>query len=412
MKKLFILTLALLFVAGFAYAEDPMFKLSGQYRWEMYSFTGVDYCDEDYNKYDYFDQRFRLRMDFMPAEGVQATVQGDYAEDVWGDYDYRPEDSGAIMIDKAYVDLTKSMVNIQAGLNGFCDFGNCIVASYQAPLVKVGADFAPVTVNAMWAKLSEGDAWTDGDGNEYDNRADGDDGDASADDDLMMAAVNYNAEAFSVGALYATRQDKAAEDTKNAIGVYGSASMGKISFWAEVDMLSGDDGNDVDYEGMNVSANASMDVNEQLSAGVHLFYAPGVDSSDGDKEQIAYLIDDWGYIPMDEGLGPFMWIEGNAFEEHEIEADAGAQGLSIYGSYKVMDDLTLWANVAYATPSKEDPDDNDVYVDSYTVMHLTGSYTFLPGTSFNLAYESSSRSGKEIDDDTQSKLMGMLKVSF
>ena len=42
MKKIFILALALTFVAGFAYAEDAKYSLGGQYRWEMYQLNKWD----------------------------------------------------------------------------------------------------------------------------------------------------------------------------------------------------------------------------------------------------------------------------------------------------------------------------------------------------------------------------------
>ncbi len=406
MKKFFILALALTFVAGFAYAEDAKYSLGGQYRWEMYQKNNEGYLDEDANKQEYFDQRFRLQMTFDPADGVQAVLRGDYAETNWGSYDYRPDPGHeTIMIDKAYVQLTKGALTLKTGLYGFGGFGNAMSTDYQGTAATVTGSFEPITVTAVWVKLDEGTS-----------TADIEDGDPSEDTDLMGAQVDFGAEAFSAGVFYATLTDKVDEYTGNVIGVLGSTSLGKISLWGEVDMYSGTDkdaaadGGDLDFSGTNLAVNAEMGVNEQLTVGLDVFYATGVDSSDGDEAQLSFLADDWGYVPLDHG--PFKWIQTTGINVHEVEANAGSQGLNVYGTFMAMEELALFANVGYVSPQLEDPDDDDVYVSSYTVFSVAASYTFLPGTSFNLKYDNISRSGEEIDDDARSRIMGMVKVNF
>ena len=416
MKKFFILALALTFVAGIAYAEDPKFNLSGQYRWEMYQFNNQGFIDEDENKEEYFDQRFRLRTVFTPADGVMAVLRGDYAEDAWGEIGYRPNPGhDTIMIDEAYVDLTKGMFNIKAGLDGFGGFGNSMSTDFQGTNVRVSGNFEPITVKAMWVKLDEGTA-----------KSDVEDGDPTEDTDLLGAEVIYGAEAFSVGGFYATWQNKATEDTRNVLGLHGKTSVGKIGIWGEVDLYSGSakdaaaDGDDLDYKGTNVAVNAEMGVNEQLTVGLDLFYATGVDAEDGDEAQLSTLLDDWGYVPLDHG--PFKWIQTTGIDVHAIEANAGSQGFNIYGTFMAMEELAIFANVGYVLPQLEDPDDNDVFVENYTVFAVGASYTFLPGTSFNLKYDNISRSVDNGDldeddagylgDDARSRIMGMLKVNF
>ncbi len=398
MKKFFILALALTFVAGFAYAEDAKYSLSGQYRWEMYQFTNEGFVDEDANKREYADQRFRLQMNFMPADGVQAVLRGDYAEAAWGNIGYRPDPGhDTIMIDKAYVELTKGMFTLKTGLYGHGGFGNAMSTDFQGTTATVTGNFEPVSVKAIWMKLDEGTS-----------TADIEDGDPTEDTTMMGAEVTFAAEAFSAGGFYATKQDKAAEDTQNVLGVHGKFSLGKIGIWAEVDLYSGDDGADTDYTGTNFAANAQMGVNEQLTVGLDLFYAMGTD--DDDKAQLSSLLDDWGYVPLDHG--PFKWIQGTGINVHEIEANAGSQGLNVYGTFMAMEELAIFANVGYVMPQLEDPDDNDVYVSNYTVFSVGASYTFLPGSSFNLKYENTSVSGEEIDDDARTRIMGMVKVNF
>jgi len=417
MKKYFILALVLLFATGTAMAADDTFKADGQYRMEMYSFTDNDHDGDTDDDQRFIDQRFRTRFSFMPADGVKAVLRGDYAETTWGDLDapafaagtdrtegpggigYRAnQGAGTLMIDQAYADLTKAMVNVKAGLFGHGGLGNALTTDNQGANVFVTADFAPVQVKVLYTKLSEGKALTD------DVEAD----DSDKDTDVMGAEAVFSSGAFSAGAFYATMVDNAADDTKNVIGVHGSTSMGNMSFWGEVDLYSGDDGAGTDYVGTMATLNGQMAVNEQLKVILDVFFATG--NTDGDKDQISNLTDDWSYVPMDHG--PFQWVQSTGINVHEIENDAGSQGLNIAVTYAVMDALTIYGDVGYVMPSEEDPDDNDVYVSSYTVFSVGAKYTFLPGTSFNVKYENISVSGENINDDPTSKIMGMLAVNF
>jgi hypothetical protein len=173
-------------------------------------------------------------------------------------------------------------------------------------------------------------------------------------------------------------------------------------------MYSGsNDTTDVDYTGTNLAVNAEMGVNEQLTVGLDVFYAMGNDDED---DQLSTLVDDWGYVPLDHG--PFKWIQSTGIDVHQVEDDAGSQGLNVYGTFMAMEELAIFANVGYVAPQTEDPDDDDVYVSSYTVFSVGATYTFLPGTSFNLKYENTSVSGEEIDDDARTRIMGMVAVNF
>jgi len=304
------------------------------------------------------------------------------------------------------VELTKGMITLKTGLYGHGGFGNAMSTDYQGTTATVTGNFEPVKVKVIWMKLDEGTS-----------NADIEDGDPSEDTDMQGAEVMFGAEAFSGGVFYATKQDKAAEDTQNVIGVHGKTSLGKIGIWGEVDLYSGDDGGDVDYEGTNLAVNAQMGVNEQLTVGLDLFYATGVDSTDGDKAQLSSLLDDWGYVPLDHG--PFKWIQSTGINVHEVEANAGSQGLNVYGTFMAMEELAIFANVGYVMPQLEDPDEDDDYITSYTVFSVGAKYTFLPGTSFSLKCDNISRSVEdgddnpdEVTDDARSRIMGMIAVSF
>jgi hypothetical protein len=391
MKKFFILTVILLFATGTAFAE---FSTSGQYRMEMYDFQDADHDGDAEDHEQYLDQRFRVQFDWMPAEGVKTVLRGDFAEDAWGEIGYRPNAGhDTIMIDKAYADLQISMVNLKAGLFGQGGVGNSINFEYQGTNIIAAASFEPVAVKVIYSKLSEGAAKTD----------DALDDDSDMDQDLYAAEVKYAADAFGVGAYFGTLIDDAAEDTKNAFGLFGDFAMGKLSFWGEAAMYSGsNDAADVDYVGTSVALNGEMAISDQLSAGLDLTYAPG--DTDDDKDQISDILDDWGYVPLDHG--PFKWIQTTGINVFEIEDDQGAQMINVYGTYAAMEALTIFANVGYVTPVEDDGD-----VDNYTVFGIAGKYAFLPNTALSLKYENISVSGPDADDPTQ-RLMGMVSVNF
>ena len=539
MKKFFILALALTFVAGFAYAADEekeptleervealetsssKFKVSGQYRVEMYNrsnagFDGngktvtlginaageieeVDDSDVDAGTQEtWVDQRFRAKFTWMPADGVTAVLQGDFAETMW-DYDYRPgAGSSTIMVDNAHVDLTKEMVNLKLGLQT-TSLGKGVAYGYQGAQIAAAASFEPVSVNAIWMKVEEGA--TDDDAKGRNNKAfedadpgpDGilgtaddrdllDDDNLNKDEDFYGLQVAYDAEMFSAGAFYGTKQDMNGgrgenvlgfgnfgraydgtlftdagpdgvlgtaddvvapslasfdwqESTVNVIGLFGSGSVGKISFWGEFNQFSGqgkdvvfatgpdagvaDEATDIDFVGQQVALNGEMAVNEQLSVGLDLFYAQGYDGDD--EVQVSTVYDNDDYVPLDHG--PFKWIYSNGLDVFMVDINSGGQGANLYGTFAPLEGLTLYANAGYSKATKEDPLDLDWYVKSFTVVSLSASYAFLPGTSFNLKYENVSRDVKNpsglkedwpgyLHDDAISTIMAMVKVSF
>jgi len=412
MKKFFIVALILALAVGTAYAADETFKVGGEYRMEMYNLDDEDYnSDVDDNK-QYVDQRFRVQADFMPADGVKAVWRADFAETTWGqklddagDWNggigYRPyAGNDTIMVDKAYVDLTKEMINVKAGLWGTAGLGMGLTTDDQGPQIWVIANFEPVVVQGFWRKESEGTALTDD--AKQENDLDGD-------TDTWGAEVKFAAEAFSAGLLYASQPNKATDAVKNVIGAFGSMTFGKINLWGEIDSYSGDDGGDVDYVGMNVTLEAGMAVTEQLGITLNLQYAPGTDADD--EEQITYLTDDAAYLPFEQG--PFAWIWGPGLDPHMVDYNTGALSFSVRAEYAVMDNLNLMGLIAYMTPSEEDPDGDDNYIDSVTQFTAGATYTFLPKTSFSLQYTTVSRSvtGDYADDPLQ-MFGGLLKVKF
>jgi hypothetical protein len=417
MKKFFILALILALAVGTAYAADEKFKTSGEYRMEMTNIDNADYNSDADDQKQYVDQRFRVQADFMPADGVKAVWRADFAETTWGTVDtsspaphnvsgigYRPNHGkDTIMVDKAYVDLTKEMINVKAGLWGTSGLGQGLTTDDQATQIEVTANFEPVTVVATWRKISEGSSLVDEE-------------DAQKDTDLYGGEVKFAAEAFSAGVLYATRNDQATEDVKNVIGAWGSMSFGKVNLWAELDSYSGDDGADTDYVGMNLTIAGDTALTEQIKLNFNLHYAPGTTSDN--EEQITYLTDDAAYLPLDQG--PFAWIwAGTGLDPHMVDYNTGATSFDVYVNYAVMDKLGLFGLVAYLMPNEEDPDDDDNHIDSVTIFTLGATYALLPNTSFGLQYTTASRSvtndgpaASQKGEDAEQLMGALLKVKF
>jgi len=457
MKKFFIVALILTMAVGTAYAADETFKIGGQYRMEMYNITNQDYT----NKYDtktskdndnvqnYVDQRFRIKADFMPADGVKAVWQADFAEQAWGKIGYRPSaGSDTIMVDKAYVDLTKAMFNVKVGLFGHTGLGEGITTDNQNTGIMATADFSPVMVTAMWQKNEEGLDLRDK--QKSSNKEVGTDADEFADADVYGLQVKFVAEAFSAGVFYATKTDMNGqyidvdpfdaekkkvdgtdidwgEDTRNVIGLFGEMALGKLNLWGEIDSFSGTGKNlgvagsatgrnDVDFVGMNLTLAADMALNEQLKLNFNFHYAPGTDKDD--ELQITYLTDDAAYNPIDQGAMAWIW-GGTGLDPHMVDTNTGATSFDVSASYAVMDNLELFGLVAYLMPNEKDPDGDDNYIDNVTVLTASATYSFLPGTSFSVQYTNTSRSvtndgaaAGAYSDDSWSALMGLLKVSF
>lgn len=416
MKKLFILALILMFAAGTAIAaDDEKVSFSGQYRMEMYNMDDQDFNSDADDEEQYIDQRFRVQAVFAPADGVKAVWRADFAETTWGTLEkadtssatgttnrgiaYRPAAGyDTIMVDKAYVDLTKAMINARVGLFGHGGLGKGTTTDNQGANIFVTADFAPVQVRALYTKLDEGTSLID----------DTDD-DANEDEDVYGVDATFTSDAFSAGILYAAKPDAVTDGEANVIGVFGSATFGKVALWGALDYYGGDDGGNTDYVGTDFVLSASMPVTDQLKVALDFAYAPG--TTEDDEEQITNLTFDAAYIPLEQG--PFAWIEGLGINQWEIEDNAGGMMIAANGTFAVTDEISLFALLGYVTADEEDPDDDGNSVDDIMVYTIAGTYAFMPKTSFSLQYTGVSRSvSGDLEDDPTQKIMGLLKVSF
>jgi hypothetical protein len=425
MKKLLSLVLVLTFVFGGTAIAAEKFNLSGQYRMEMYNLVDDDMNSSVKDDKQYVDQRFRLQFDFTPAENVKAVLRGDFAEANWGTVSntttptafaattttsgigYRTDPAGGtIMIDKAYVDLQTAMVNWKVGLFPHVGFGKAVTTDNQGANVMITADFAPVSVTALWTKVEEGTALTD------DVSATA----ADEDRDIYGVQVAYKSDAFGAGVLYAMDDDKNAStagDQKTVFGVFGDATFGMLSMWAEYDMYGGDNGGAVNYVGNNFFFHLSAALSDQLTLGGDVIWAAG--ESDAADTTLPYLTWDQNYQPFDHGPFNAVTAENTGIQTGvaPFEADAGSQALNIFATFAATEALTVYGNFGYLKPDVEDPNGDLSYYDTATVFGIAAKYTFLPGTAFSVKYRNMGMSGTTgLPDDSETLYAGMLSVNF
>ena len=161
MKKLTICLLAVVFIAGVfaqsAIADDRL-SLSGSMRvraWSLENYSDFD-SDNGTDKLQYWDQRFRLAATIKVAEGVTGHLRFDFAEEEWGNDDWRTVryvGDNELQVDRTYLQVEKDLFVLKAGQILF-GLGNYIV--YDSQRTGVGLTLKlPVTVTLVYTKEDE-----------------------------------------------------------------------------------------------------------------------------------------------------------------------------------------------------------------------------------------------------------------
>lgn len=407
MKKLFLFFIAAALIAAFsvpaAAGDDETFSISGQYRLEFYDKENWNDNDDsnDADADNYFDQRLRTQFKFTPAEGVKAVLRLDFAEARWGDQFTvagwsRPNYGGGtdLQVDRAYVQITKEMFDLKAGLQ-YIGMGNSIAFDSNVAGIVPTFIFKPVAVKLIYIKNDEGGDVNDETGFE--------------DTDTYGLQVSFKAEAFSAGIFYVTvNDDSVTDDSPNVIGLYGKAGLGMLNLKGEINSFGGNNGPTNDYTGLQVYLNAQANITETVAAGVDILYAAGNDELD--ETQKTFITQTGSFEPFSRGpmWGIFYTLLGNSFDPSGD--GAGTIGLQAYGKFKVAEPVTIQASLAYM----EVEDDSVTTLDDAMVVNLGVTYAFAPKTSFSLAYSYAAPSydTSTIADDAATALMGLLKVNF
>jgi len=385
---------AIMFIASMAYADERL-SLSGQVRawgWSVKGYgidDGGEFGADPDESADFFAQRFRLAAKITASEGVYGHLRFDFAESTWGGdsfngyrNDTTNDNSGDMFqVDRAYLEVDKEKFNVKAGqlLTGL---GSWIVVDMQGQ----GAHFTykatdNLGVTALWLKRDEGDARTDFEGTDAA-------GNVVDTEDIDVYALNVafsKEDKFSGNFFFATSIDKTAadDDTQNAIGVQGTAALGKINLTAELDYLFGEDKvNDLDYIGTQLYVDLNTNINDSTMAGLRLMYAMGND--DADKRQLSNLnrgqgFGDW--LPYSFGIYDDGDIDPvfDLFGQHPMEiggANSGTMAVALYGEKVIKEKLALRGLLAYAAPSE----DEVTVLDSIININAGAEYEFAQDT--------------------------------
>jgi hypothetical protein len=294
MKKLLVAFIAVAFVVGlvapYAMAEERL-AISGAMRARAWNTTNYSDLDSD-NKTDenqYWDQRFRMQSVITPADGVKAVLRCDFSETTWGtgglEYGVRPTagTNDQLQVDRAYLDVTKGMLNIKAGQQ-YMGLGINYAYDNNATGLQLTIT-TPAVIRLGWAKESERGSVTDLDA--------ADSGTTSTQDvDQYFIDVMYKADTFTVEGFYAVQMDGISDDDGQAeeptlFGVMGKFAVGPVNVLAELDMFGGAMNDNVDYTGTQFVGDVSFNLSDMVAMGVDIVYSTG--NKDADKAKITYM---------------------------------------------------------------------------------------------------------------------------
>ena len=424
MKKLFAVMLVAAFIFGVfanvAVAEDR-FALSGAVRVRAWTIDNSDFDTLDDDKYEYWDQRFRVQGTITPADGVKAVFRVDLFEDIWGGNNWtgsRPSagvnastfgdvsssEAGELQVDRAYLDITKGIVNIKAG-EAYWGLGNNYAYDNNQPGIGISIK-TPVVISAGFLKIDEDPLGS------YGTSTDLTDDENYEDVNHYFVNVGYKSDAFSVDVFYAMQQDDtAAEVQPTLIGAMGKFGIGPVNVMAELDMFGGDSAAGEDYVGMQFIADASMKMSDALTLGLQLVYSDGTDDANETKlvrmpnaffGSLYYA--NYGAFAPD---APNLLGSGDVMDP--LGTESGAMGGGIYATFKPIDVLTLAGNVMYLTGVE---DSVGTMFDSGYVINATAEYMIAQNATIAVGYMFADVEKVSVDTDSATAYVARFQVGF
>lgn len=447
MKKLLVVFMVLAFAVP-AMADDIL-DVSGSMRVEKFNLTNKGFSKSDVADQDFWDQRLRLQMKFNPADGAQVVLRTDITEEKWGRFPDRPGigdslDSEALdklassppssinaaratirstsnailMIDRAYLNVDKGMVNIKGGLNAW-NLGHLIAYNNQGQGLQVTVK-TPLTITLGLTKESENGYLADTKETQPapDGKLDG--VEDSRDTDSYWVNLGYKMDEMAFDLYYAAVIDSRKDRYEpSVIGAAFTGMIGPVNLKAELDVFGGNSGvSGEDLFGTQLWADASMKMSDMLTIGSQFVYAAG--TNDSDKTQITN-VNYFGDHDVIEDHIPTMGTGNHADPGNGLVFDVGggnhqgAIGIAPYVIFKAMDDLSIAAKIFYNTKAADGAVEAD-RIDSWLFYAIGASWAFAPNTTFEVAYSANSvnESNKFVGDkpETQSTIGAVLTVKF
>jgi hypothetical protein len=439
MKKLLVAFIAVAFVFGIiaqsAIAEDRL-SMSGAMRvraWNKNNYEDFD-SDTKTDEDSFFDQRFRLQSIITPADGVKAVLRCDFAENVWGSdnwstlrYSEADDHTAELQVDRAYLDVTKGILNVRAG-----QFWQPLGDGNAYANQQTGLAFTfntPVKIMAIWFKESEGGDTTDAD---EEDQADPNTDPSTQDVDQYVLDLAYATDTFSIEGFYAAQVDSQSDEdtesnsdaTTNAtlFGIFVKAAAGPLNIKAEIDSFGGsmDTGAaETDLMGLQFIGDVSMALNDQVTLGGNLVYSNAEDE-DADEEKITKfpnagifptVYTDYGAFNTDiEPLKVSSATGGDIFSP--LASDNGVWGAGIYGKFNPMETVTIWGQIMYLV-GLEEFDNTDGEFDNGTIFNVSAQWAFTQNAHVALGYNYTAVSLKDdVDTDPAQALAARIQIDF
>jgi hypothetical protein len=414
MKKIFLIAMALMMVAGMAYAEDRL-SLNGSFRVWGWSTEGSDWNSD--TTQDWIGQRLRVGGKIAVADDVSVNFRMDFGESNWGDqygpgggYVVRPRgnngttNSSQLDIDRAFVQIDKEFWGLTAGQQ-YLGLGVAEVLDANVPALNLQIKpMEQLKISLIYAKISENGSYADDtytqnvyDINDVEIDPDTGEvtlepryaiGDSCEDVDFYAFNVSYDADNFSLKAYYGMQDDQTpAEVNPSGGGIYGSMALGMLNLQAELDMFGGDAADGTDFTGTQFYLAADAGLTEMIKLGAEFFYAAGDDTD----VQITGWSDWFTFTPM--SMNTPMSGEFSAFEPNGTTspfdpsgAGAGSMGGTLWADFNIMEGLKAGAKIGYW----EVDEDQNTFIDSIFAYNAYVSYMIASNTTLALTYMDSS----------------------
>lgn len=328
--------------------------------------------DQETNDVDdaFADQRLRIMGKIKAAENVNVVFRTDVTEANWGaDYGRPgigygagrfPADGNSMQWDRAYIDLTQGMFNLQAGL---------VYAAFS-PSSAVNVQDNGIVVNVKGAVPVKAFVVLDDDGSAAATEATPAVAAADADDAWIYGVSvapsfgeNVKTEFFAAGY---NGGDTFVDRDVYAFGAFASAGLGMATILGEVNFFTGEHGivggETVDATGIQGWLAANLAVSDTITIQPALWYAQ---AADGDEQQ--YVVLGNGGTGDFDGFDP-VWDVGTKLDNEKIALGrpfdwtgegAGVMGVTLKAFAKLSDALNVGASVGYLTVEDDDIVDAD-----------------------------------------------------
>ncbi len=422
MKKIVSTTLALCCLGGVLAVENAaatiklgdQIEVKGQMRVRYWNKKNVRYQGATNGDQDYFDNRFRAWVHItLPEEKISAHLRFDLNDAFWGSDNYgtsrwnktidppvgkNADHDDTIEVNRAYLQITQSWYQIIGGLN-FWKLGEKF--SYENSGTGISIESQDLPVHLMVGYLLEDEGGSKSDVGEF------------ADSKQYIAQIDKKINGQTVKAFLALAEDGKEGHEPQMFGVSASGKAGIFKYKAEFDYLGGELKDQYDYKGVQFWANAEAWLTEQFKLGGDVIYAQGSDDPANEK-QISFVQDARASAWAFQIRGPFYTMDmplGGGGELDPLKQSTGSIGGGIYAQYKVLENLSLFAQGVYLTAETNNAGSQTF--ENATVLSCAMQYHITNHADFAVGYSNSKmETSDDSRDEPRQDFVAMIRVKF